>query len=49
MDSLKGMAIFATVVDKGSMAAAAQSLGMTPSAVSQQIRRSLCCIAPPAG
>ncbi|WP_371351404.1 LysR family transcriptional regulator, partial [Salmonella sp. M265] len=27
------MAIFATVVDKGSMAAAAQSLGMTPSAV----------------
>ena len=32
MDSLKGMAIFATVVDKGSMAAAAQSLGMTPSA-----------------
>lgn len=39
MDSLKGMAIFATVVDKGSMAAAAQSLGMTPSAVSQQIRK----------
>ncbi|MFU4000873.1 LysR family transcriptional regulator [Pseudomonas aeruginosa] len=39
MDLLKGMAIFATVVDKGSMAAAAQSLGMTPSAVSQQIRK----------
>ncbi|ABR83352.1 TPA: LysR family transcriptional regulator [Pseudomonas aeruginosa] len=39
MDSLKGMAIFATVVDKGSMAAAAESLGLTPSAVSQQIRR----------
>lgn len=55
MDSLKGMAIFATVVDKGSMAAAAQSLGMTPSAVSSRSAswraapRSLCCIAPPAG
>lgn len=39
MDNLKGMAIFATVVARGSMAAAAEALGMTPSAVSQQIRK----------
>lgn len=39
MDNLKGMAIFATVVARGSMAAAAETLGMTPSAVSQQIRK----------
>lgn len=39
MDNLKGMAVFATVVARGSMAAAAESLGMTPSAVSQQIRK----------
>ncbi|KAF1060860.1 MAG: HTH-type transcriptional regulator DmlR [Pseudomonas citronellolis] len=39
MDNLKGMAIFATVVARGSMAAAAQALGMTSSAVSQQIRK----------
>lgn len=39
MDNLKGMAIFATVVARGSMAAAAEALGMTPSAVSQHIRK----------
>lgn len=39
MDQLKRMAIFATVVDKGSMVAAAETLGMTASAVSQQIRK----------
>lgn len=39
MEQLKRMAVFATVVDKGSMVAAAEVLGMTPSAVSQQIRR----------
>lgn len=33
------MAVFATVVDKGSMNAAARELGMTPSAVSQHVRR----------
>lgn len=38
MDQLKRMAIFATVVEQRSMRAAAQALGMTPSAVSQQIR-----------
>ena len=39
MEQLKRMALFATVVDKGSMVAAAEALGMTASAVSQQIRR----------
>lgn len=38
MDHLKRMAIFATVVERRSMRAAAQALGMTPSAVSQQVR-----------
>lgn len=39
MDNLRGMAVFATVVARGSMAAAAEALGMTPSAISQQIRK----------
>ncbi|WP_220813692.1 LysR family transcriptional regulator [Pseudomonas paralcaligenes] len=39
MEQLKRMALFATVVEKGSMVAAAESLGMTASAVSQQIRK----------
>ncbi|MEN0106583.1 MAG: LysR family transcriptional regulator [Pseudomonas sp.] len=39
MEQLKRMAVFATVVDKGSMVAAAAELGMTPSAVSQQISK----------
>jgi len=39
MEQLKRMAVFATVVSKGSMVAAAEVLGLTPSAVSQQIRR----------
>ena len=39
MERIKRMALFATVVDKGSMVAAAEVLGMTPSAVSQQIRK----------
>lgn len=39
MDNLRGMAIFATVVTRGSMAAAAEALDMSPSAVSQQIRK----------
>ncbi|RJG13337.1 LysR family transcriptional regulator [Pseudomonas cavernicola] len=39
MEQLKRMAVFATVVDNGSMVAAAEVLGMTASAVSQQIRR----------
>ncbi|MGV8677891.1 LysR family transcriptional regulator, partial [Pseudomonas aeruginosa] len=39
MDLLKGMAMFATVVDKGSMAAVGKSLGMTPSAGSQKNRK----------
>lgn len=39
MEQLKRMAIFATVVEQGSMVAAAQVLGMTASAVSQQIRK----------
>lgn len=39
MEQLKRMAVFATVVDKGSMVAAAAQLGMTASAVSQQISR----------
>lgn len=38
MDQLKRMAIFAAVVERGSMRAAARQLGLTPSAVSQQVR-----------
>ena len=39
MEQLKRMALFATVVDRGSMLGAAEVLGMTASAVSQQIRK----------
>jgi DNA-binding transcriptional LysR family regulator len=39
MEDLKRMAIFATVVQQGSMSAAARLLDMSPSAVSQQIRQ----------
>ena len=39
MEQLKRMALFATVVDRGSMVGAAAVLGMTASAVSQQIRK----------
>ena len=39
MDDLNRMAVFATVVEKGSMSAAARQLGMTASAVSQHIRQ----------
>ncbi len=39
MEQLKRMALFATVVEKGSMVAAGEALGMTASAVSQQIRK----------
>lgn len=38
MDQYKRMAIFATVVARGSLSAAARELGMTPSAVSQHVR-----------
>jgi DNA-binding transcriptional LysR family regulator len=38
MDDLKPLAVFAEVVDAGSMSAAARRLGMSPSAVSQTIR-----------
>jgi DNA-binding transcriptional LysR family regulator len=38
MDELKPLAVFAEVVDAGSMSAAARRLGMSPSAVSQTIR-----------
>jgi len=38
MDDLKSLAVFAEVVDAGSMSAAARRLGMSPSAVSQTIR-----------
>lgn len=39
MDELRSMAVFATVIEKGSMNSAATALGMTPSAVSQHVRR----------
>ena len=39
MDDLKRMAIFATVVEFGSMTRAARQLGLSTSAVSQQLRR----------
>ena len=38
MDDFKRMAVFAAVVQHGSMTAAAHALRMTPSAVSQQVR-----------
>lgn len=38
IDQLKRMAVFAAVVEHGSMHAAARALGSTPSAVSQQVR-----------
>lgn len=39
MEDLKRMAIFANVVEQGSMSAAARLLDMSPSAVSQQMRQ----------
>ncbi|WP_047396926.1 LysR family transcriptional regulator [Chitinibacter sp. ZOR0017] len=39
MEALRRMAIFARVVELGSMNAAAKALGMTPSAVSQQLSK----------
>ena len=39
IDRLKRMGIFARVVESGSMSAAARELGMTTSAVSQQLRQ----------
>ncbi|WP_137936779.1 LysR family transcriptional regulator [Chitinivorax sp. B] len=39
MNKIARMNIFATVVDKGSMAGAANELGMSASAISQQIRK----------
>lgn len=39
MEQLKRMALFATVVEKGSMVGAGDALGMSASAVSQQVRR----------
>lgn len=39
IDRLKRMALFARVVELGSMSAAARELAMTPSAVSQQLRQ----------
>ncbi len=38
MDDLKRMAVFASVVQHGSMSAAARAMGMSTSAVSQQVR-----------
>ncbi len=39
MDDLKRMAVFARVVQHGSMTGAGRVLGMSPSAVSQQVRQ----------
>ncbi len=39
MDDLKRMAVFATVVQHGSMSGAARALGLSTSAVSQQVRQ----------
>lgn len=38
LENLRGMAVFASVVDHGSFSGSAKSLGITTSAVSQQIR-----------
>jgi DNA-binding transcriptional LysR family regulator len=39
VDRLRGMAVFAAVVDARSMSGAARELGLTPSAVSQHVRQ----------
>ena len=39
MDDLRRMAVFASVVQHGSMSGAARALGMSTSAVSQQVRK----------
>lgn len=39
MEALHSMAVFAAVIEHGSMNAAARTLGMTPSAVSQHVRK----------
>ena len=49
MEQLKRMAVFATVVDKGSMVAAATELGMTASAVSTFQQKHASEILAPAG
>jgi DNA-binding transcriptional LysR family regulator len=38
LDNLRSMAVFAGVVERGSFSAAARDLGITTSAVSQQVR-----------
>lgn len=38
IDDLQAMAVFAAVVQQGSMSGAARQLGMTPSAISQRVR-----------
>ena len=38
MIELRGMEIFATVIERGSMSGAARALGLSTSAVSQQVR-----------
>ena len=38
LDNLRGMAVFASVVEHGSFSGSARELGITTSAVSQQIR-----------
>jgi DNA-binding transcriptional LysR family regulator len=38
LDNLRSMAVFASVVERGSFSAAARDLGITTSAVSQQVR-----------
>jgi DNA-binding transcriptional LysR family regulator len=38
MIELRGMEVFATVIEKGSMSGAARALGMSTSAISQQVR-----------
>ena len=39
MDDLRRMAVFAAVVEQGSLSAAARVLGTSTSAISQQLRR----------
>lgn len=55
MENFRRMALFAQVVQHGSMSAAARALGMSTSAVSQQLRTLereagwRCCTVPPGG
>jgi hypothetical protein len=48
LEHLPGLVLFARVAQHGSLSGAAQSLGLSRSAVSKQLSAPVCCNAPPA-